>query len=324
MINILQCLTGHPAYDSIRITEPLSHVKNDLWDYGINVQTKLINECSPQIFLSQDHCVFSGAPSVNMINVLRHSPCPFSFMVDDLHLDVPEWNPNHISNAQRQVLEWCYDNAAYLICTTYELAKKLGRYKARTMMAGNYMDFTPLPTTGNDVLYAGGNSHTGDLDLLNDLDTDRNVVVWSSTLPEKWIRAYRDKHGTLKMKPHRPNYGWINCTNDYELYNIYKKNLAKDFKYGLAPLVDCEFNKCKSTLKALEYMAMGLIPVVSDVEPYSWLPNYACIKVKDNNWAEALEQKINYEDALYFYRQHYSWQIGEPIWREVYEELASV
>jgi len=40
------------------------------------------------------------------------------------------------------------------------------------------------------------------------------------------------------------------------------------FDIGLAPLVDTPFNRCKSDIKALDYAALGILPVVSDGPAY--------------------------------------------------------
>jgi glycosyltransferase involved in cell wall biosynthesis len=37
---------------------------------------------------------------------------------------------------------------------------------------------------------------------------------------------------------------------------------------GLAPLLDTEFNRCKSALKAMDYAAMGLVVLASDMPVY--------------------------------------------------------
>lgn len=41
-----------------------------------------------------------------------------------------------------------------------------------------------------------------------------------------------------------------------------------DFDIGIAPLADTPFSACKSWIKALEYMARGVVPVVPDIGQY--------------------------------------------------------
>jgi glycosyltransferase involved in cell wall biosynthesis len=50
--------------------------------------------------------------------------------------------------------------------------------------------------------------------------------------------------------------------------NIWDYYRAIDFDVGLAPLVDIPFNRAKSAVKAIEYGALGIPVVASDVEPY--------------------------------------------------------
>jgi hypothetical protein len=67
------------------------------------------------------------------------------------------------------------------------------------------------------------------------------------------------------------------------------------FDYGLSPLVDSAFNRSKSDIKCLDYLAAGIIPVVSDIEPYraKELQEFI-IKVSNNSdsWIKALESLI--------------------------------
>lgn len=56
---------------------------------------------------------------------------------------------------------------------------------------------------------------------------------------------------------------WIHVTDDPKLY--YR---VIDFDIGICPLLDTEFARSKSPIKALEYMARGAVVVASDVEPY--------------------------------------------------------
>ncbi len=52
------------------------------------------------------------------------------------------------------------------------------------------------------------------------------------------------------------------------LGNIWDYYRVVDFDIGLAPLAPIEFNRSKSHIKALEYAALGIPTIASDMEPY--------------------------------------------------------
>jgi glycosyltransferase involved in cell wall biosynthesis len=57
---------------------------------------------------------------------------------------------------------------------------------------------------------------------------------------------------------------WISIIDDTEGYYA-----SLNFDIGLCPLMASEFNRCKTPVKAMEYMARGIPVIASDVEPYS-------------------------------------------------------
>lgn len=70
-------------------------------------------------------------------------------------------------------------------------------------------------------------------------------------------------------------------------------NRLGPFDIGVAPLVDNEVNKSKSGLKVFEYAALGILPIASNVEAYSWMKNLSLenLLVTDgiNNWQKSIE-----------------------------------
>src|SRR5690606_26393319 len=44
---------------------------------------------------------------------------------------------------------------------------------------------------------------------------------------------------------------------------------SSDYDVGLAPLVDSDFNRCKSDIKFLDYLALDCVPMLSKCEVYS-------------------------------------------------------
>ncbi|HWI87397.1 MAG TPA: glycosyltransferase [Sphingomonas sp.] len=69
------------------------------------------------------------------------------------------------------------------------------------------------------------------------------------------------------------------------------------YDVGLAPLADTGFNRAKSDIKLLDYAALGMLPMVQDIEAYRGDPNAAGIALFASDWFEALRQVIDDRDA---------------------------
>jgi glycosyltransferase involved in cell wall biosynthesis len=74
-----------------------------------------------------------------------------------------------------------------------------------------------------------------------------------------------------------------------------------NFDIGLAPLLDNEFNRAKSFLKSLEYNALGIPVLASDVEPYRGYVrdgvNGFLIPFDNHSWLDRLSELAS-DDAL--------------------------
>ena len=66
------------------------------------------------------------------------------------------------------------------------------------------------------------------------------------------------------------------------------------FDVGVAPLADTPFNRVKSDIKLLDYSAMGLRTLVSDLPTYRADPAFQFAIV--TNWLEALSKVIDNPD----------------------------
>ena len=69
------------------------------------------------------------------------------------------------------------------------------------------------------------------------------------------------------------------------------------FDIGLAPLADTRFNSAKSDIKLLDYLALGLLPVVQDCPAYRLDPAMAEGAVHATDWFEALRSLVDDRDA---------------------------
>ena len=148
-----------------------------------------------------------------------------------------------------------------------------------------------LPPEDDDelrLLYMGSKTHDADLALLDGLPhrlasrLGRPVVlevvgITRSDLPSGARRL-------VPTKAHYPGFvAWL------------RRNQAR-WAVGLAPLVDERFNHAKSDLKLLEYAALDLVPVASQVGPYSEAdPDLALHADGAEGWAEQVGRVLRGE-----------------------------
>lgn len=69
------------------------------------------------------------------------------------------------------------------------------------------------------------------------------------------------------------------------------------FDIGLAPLADTRFNSAKSDTKLLDYLALGLLPVVQDCPAYRLDPEAIQVAIYASNWFETLCSLIDDRDS---------------------------
>jgi glycosyltransferase involved in cell wall biosynthesis len=148
--------------------------------------------------------------------------------------------------------------------------------------------------------YVGGASHDEDFRIVYrglkpHLDSDRfKLVIRSGGFRPIWLKEHK------------------NIDFDHVNWHIseFPQKLANlNLDIGVAPLRDCEFNRCKSNIKYLEMASVGVPLVASDVEPYRGEPLIALSENDPKLFAQAIfdriEQyrgkKILFEDHLIRY-----------------------
>lgn len=109
---------------------------------------------------------------------------------------------------------------------------------------------------------------------------------------------------------------------------VYPMRLASmQMDIGICPLVDSEFNRCKSPIKALEQAWLG-IPSVCSPTVYSTLP-FVEIANNDSEWIEKLQALIDSskkrermgEKAQEYVHKTYNLEKNVELWHKTFEAL---
>jgi glycosyltransferase involved in cell wall biosynthesis len=186
------------------------------------------------------------------------------YEIDDYLWQISEENPS-FSFWTRESLKWaeaCIKASKLVTTTTPYLAKRLRHLNSNiiilpNMLPDEFWQFSCKKKKGEQLVigWAGGHSHWNDLCLL------RGVV-------EQILDEYPEVEfqvAGMREYPFQPHdrIKLLKATT-VEKY----PQILRNFDIGLAPLVDSEFNRCKSDLKYLEYTMAGAAFIGSKVEPY--------------------------------------------------------
>ncbi len=157
------------------------------------------------------------------------------------------------------------------------------RVVANRLERERWLNLTTRKRTGKKprIGWAGGTAHRGDLELIKPV-----------------IEATRDEADWIFMGMHtdeiRPLLSEFHPGVSFEAYP--EALAALDLDIAVAPLEMHRFNQGKSNLRLLEYGALGLPVVCTDIDPYRASP--ACCLANDpQRWIEALRERIHDADA---------------------------
>jgi len=149
-----------------------------------------------------------------------------------------------------------------------------------------YAKETPSKTGKPKIVWAGSTSHfnnvdMGDFALIFDLihnthnEFDWNIMGMntSNSIPD-WFKPLQDK---VTFTP------W---TRSIHSFPTQLKELNADF--GIAPLLNNDYNRCKSNIKLLDYASSDMVAITSKLAPYKESSVFL-----ENNWRVDREQIID-------------------------------
>lgn len=132
------------------------------------------------------------------------------------------------------------------------------------------------------VGWAGGSSHTGDLEMIADVVKElASEVDWVffGMCPEKLLPYMKEVHKGVDI-------------------NHYPQALASlNLDLALAPVEQNLFNECKSNLRLLEYGACGFPVICSDILCYQGDLPVTRVKNRFRDWVEAIRMHLSDLDS---------------------------
>lgn len=245
---------------------------------------------------------------------------------DDLLQAEPSALPHLCEERVRDTIRYMLTRSEMVTVSTPYLADVVSEYNSNVRVLPNFVSADLLDLRrrrGREgkvtVGWAGGASH---------------LVDWSHAAD--WVRPVLQRHAAdtdmhfvgADFSPllHHPCL-WSRWTDD--IWDYYR---AIDFDIGLAPLADIPFNYSKSHLKALEYAAMGVPVVATDLPPYRDLvvdgvTGYLCSTPEQ--FSKRLEELVCDEAAreemgaaARKHAEQYTIQGNWRLWERAYEEAA--
>lgn len=196
--------------------------------------------------------------------------------LDDSYINIPNYHyAKSMYNEEKckESLRSIFQSVDLVTCSTKYLKIKMQQVKGNTLtgcqfsvlpnLIPKYLYKSHLPKIENlkpKIVWAGSNAHfsetdLGDLGLIYELikntQDEFDWILMSFSLP--------DKFKELKFKRGH----WVRNIYDYP-------RILRSFNadFGIAPLLDNEFNRCKSAIKSMEYTGQNIVSICSDVEPY--------------------------------------------------------
>ncbi|CAN5643818.1 hypothetical protein BH23PAT2_BH23PAT2_03820 [soil metagenome] len=290
----------HPKSSSfIRLISPLTddrvkeQISIKIYPENTTNISKMIDVCIIQRTAYDDEATAS-----TLLNNLKKHDIKLVVDSDDAFNSIDASHPEFKLQKERvAALNKIVKSAEEVWLSTSVLAKSYTKQARKIVVMPNTLDkrlwqhpasisFYRPKKKSLQLIYMGTATHDADFEMiLPALDQvaskhpdsfELTVIGVSKELPERrWIKRVR-----------QPQFGAI-----YPNFVHWFKQQGP-FDIGLSPLVDSKFNRGKSDIKCLDYLAAGILPVVSDVKPYS-STNLDKYIVRVKNTATAWENQLS-------------------------------
>jgi GT2 family glycosyltransferase/glycosyltransferase involved in cell wall biosynthesis len=282
----------------IRLLQPLDHLAaTEKVDLVIADAEEALHYL-PHVIITQRHAVSDVEHSELLLRYCRDNKIPLIYDLDDDLLDIPRNHPD----AQRlrplaRSVERMLRGAEMAWVTTPALRQRVAKLRNNIRLMPNALDERlwadpPARRHGRGgpvrMLFMGTLTHDEDFAVVQDalarlhsdfpgrFTFDMIGVSNRSDLPD-WVNRV-----PLAINANLSYPGFVNWLISQPGWDV-----------GIAPLADTAFNAAKSAIKAMDYAALGLAAVASDVAAYAEaLPGHWRVKNTEPAWYEALSRLV--------------------------------
>ena len=289
----------------IRLLRPLDHPVSG---NGLAITVSRAGEASryhADVIVTQRHAVPSLAAAEALVAHAERTGAALVYDLDDDLLNVPPDHPEARELVSLSaVVAYMIRHASVVRTSTRALAGRIAKLAHRVQVAENALDeriWLPGPRGRTEsygpvrILCMGTATHDADFALIlpalveihrrfgDQVQFDLIGFVSAGEVPA-WIRRLTPSVNASRSYPGFVH--WITGAG----------RVTPPWDIGLAPLADTSFNACKSPIKALDYAALGLATIASDLAAYRGSPadgpGGLLVPNTETAWYEALSRLI--------------------------------
>lgn len=318
----------------IRIIFPtllLNHFRFKRYNFHFSYGSYFINDLN--FYKNFTFIQFQRAATDKHLNLIKHYvenvrknvKTPIIYEIDDLLIDIPHWNrAQEYYDKYKIYLEEIMRIVNGITVSTNKLKEIYSKYNNNITVIPNHLlkflwgdvSFKGYNTYKSDktfkrprILYQGSSNHFCTEALYNkgirggDFGSELLKFIRKTVDEYQWVfmGGYPLELDDLKNTGKIEYHSWKNVFE----YPTYIKSLNVDL--CIAPLQYNLFNESKSNIKNLEYVALGVPAIYTDIEPYK----HTAVKVKTD---EEMISKI--KEILNNYLD-----IAPVVWKEDYNKV---
>lgn len=277
-VNVV-CIQGHHGPQSsayIRLLSPLTH---DLLAGKVEMQLvwgdDIERAVNCDVAVVQRVALDSTKKAQLFVEKCERSDTKIIVDNDDAFTKIDPAHPEFATYTHKNiVMEQLMQHAAQLWFSTSELADAYKHIKAPRHVVENALDARiwrnyrqERPLIGQHkavrMVYMGTFTHDADFDM---------IMPALDALAKERPDSFELTLISAVRKP--PKRSWLKALQPEVNARMYPRFVRWFMKQphwdvGLAPLIDNPFNRCKSDIKFLDYAALGVLPVLSDMAAYN-------------------------------------------------------